>query len=81
MFSCVWKTNFVADDMRPDRLGVICKWVADGAMQLIPIEEKVSMVAVERWKAFAKKMNQTLRLYDRRTDSVETLVHKRGKAA
>ena len=63
-FNCVWKTNFVPDNQRPDRSGAICKWVDDGSILLVPIGEKVSNSVVEYWKSFAKRHGQSMRVYE-----------------
>ena len=80
IFSCVWKTNFVRDDLRPDKARAICKWTEDGSLLLVPIDAKVPMMTIERWKDFAKKTGQVLKLYSHDTGLEKTLVTKRRAA-
>jgi len=79
-FSCAWKTNFVPDRQRPDRSGLICKWVDDGSLLLVPTTDNPPQMSVEFWKSFARKMKQSLGIWDRKSEKTTMLIRKREKA-
>lgn len=78
VFSCVWKVNFVADDLRPDKSRVICKWTGDTDqhIMLVPVDDTVPERSITEWKSFARKAKVRLTLYDRETDSERDLVRQ-----
>ena len=49
-------------------------------MLLVPVGEKASNLSIEKWKAFAKKMNQELRLYNHDARDASVLVKRREAA-
>lgn len=54
-FSCVWKSNFCDDSLKPDLCGAVAKWHEDGQLTILPVEKRARSSTVNKWGRFAKK--------------------------
>lgn len=54
-FSCVWKSNFCDESLKPDRCGAVAKWHEDGQLTILPVEKQARKSTVNKWARFAAK--------------------------
>jgi Fe-S-cluster containining protein len=54
-FSCVWKSNFCDDSLKPDKSGAVAKWSEEGKLTILPIDRQVKNSTRNKWGRFAAR--------------------------
>lgn len=64
-FSCVWKSNFVDDGLKPDKCGAVAKWHDDGRLVVLPVGKEARRSTVSKWAKFSAKNKVDIRVVAR----------------